>query len=131
MIIDGKDAVLGRLASTTAKKLLSGEEVTIINAEKIILTGRPIEIKKQYLQRRQIGSPQHGPFFPREPQKIVRRTIRGMLPYKTPRGRTAFKKLRVYTGTNGMEGEKVGVKTIKSNFMTVGDVAKIIGWREK
>ena len=131
MIIDGKDAVLGRLASTTAKKLLSGEEVTIINAEKIILTGRPIEIKKQYLQRRQIGSPQHGPFFPREPQKIVRRTIRGMLPYKTPRGRTAFKKLRVYTGTNGMEGEKVGVKAIKSNFMTVGDVAKIIGWREK
>jgi large subunit ribosomal protein L13 len=131
MIIDGKDAVLGRLASTTAKKLLKGEEIVIINAEKVIVTGRPNDIKQEYLKKRQIGSPQHGPFFPREPQKIVRRTIRGMLPYKTPKGRVAFKKLRVYVGENGMEGEPVAQKTIKSNFMTVRDVAKILGWREK
>lgn len=130
MIIDGKDAVLGRLASTTAKKLLKGEEITIINAEKIILTGRPNDIKQEYLKKRQIGSPQHGPFFPRQPEKIVRRTIRGMLPYKTPKGRAAFKKLRVYTGANGMEGEKIGVKTIHSSYMTVKDVAKILGWKE-
>ena len=130
MIINGKDAVLGRLASLTAKKLLLGEEIVIVNAEKVIITGRPTEIRTQYVQRKRIGSPQHGPFFPKSPDMIVRRTVRGMLP-KEKKGRAAFKKLRVYTGVPaGMqEGEQLAVKTIRSSFVTIGDVAKTLGWR--
>ena len=40
MIIDGEGCVLGRLASVTSKNLLEGEEVVILNAEKIMLTGK-------------------------------------------------------------------------------------------
>lgn len=130
MIIDGKNAILGRLASTAAKKLLNGDEVTIINAENVIITGRPNEIKQKYLKFKAIGSPQHGPFPPRQPNMLVRRTVRSMLPYKTHKGRAAFKKLKVYTGANGMTGESVAVKTIKTSFITVGEVATTLGWRK-
>ena len=132
MIINGKDAVLGRLASFTAKKLLAGEEVSIVNAENVIITGDPNKITKKYLKRREIGSPQHGPFFPTKPDLIVRRTVRGMLPYKTNKGRAAFKKLRVYIGTPADmgKGESIAVKTARTRFMTVGKLAEQIGWRK-
>lgn len=131
MIINGKNAILGRLASTAAKRLLSGEEVVIVNAENIIITGRPNDVKNKYLKLKQIGSPQHGPFFPKSPDKIVRRVVRGMLP-KERKGRTAFKKLKVYTNApKGMDGESAAVKQIKSNYITVGEVAKTLGWKVK
>ncbi|HLD39165.1 MAG TPA: 50S ribosomal protein L13 [archaeon] len=132
MIINGKDAVLGRLASYTAKKLLAGEEVSIVNAEKVIITGDSVEITKKYLKKRSIGSPQHGPFFPTKPDLIVRRTVRGMLPYKTNKGRIAFKKLRVYIGTpvEMEKGESIAVKTVRTSYMTVGDLATQLGWRK-
>ncbi len=130
MIIDGKNAVLGRLAVSAAKKLLEGEEVHIYNAEKVIITGRPLDIKKKYIERKARGGPHHGPFFPRLPNMIIRRTIRGMLPYKTNKGRTAFKKLRVYNGMpDGIKTEKIATKTIRSKYITVGDIAKTLGWR--
>lgn len=131
MIINGKNAILGRLASYTAKKLLAGEEVAIFNAKGVIITGTPDKIKSKYLNLRRIGSPQHGPFFPIEPDKIVRRVIRGMLPYKTNKGRAAFKRLKVYADVpSGMSGESIAVKTIRSNFITVGEVSKTLGWKK-
>ncbi len=132
MIINGKNAILGRLASFTAKKLLSGEEVVIVNADKVIITGRPTAIRAEYIAIRRIGSPQHGPFYPKTPNMIVRRTVRGMIPYKTDKGRAAFKRLKVYNGVpHGMdEGEQIATKTVRSNFITVGEVATTIGWRK-
>lgn len=141
IVIDGKNSILGRLASTAAKKLLAGEEVTVVNAESIIITGTPKKIVARYLGLRQIGSPQHGPFFPRHADGLVKRTIRSMMPYKTNKGRAAFKKLRVYTGTRGLQGEPRQhdaqsassnyVKTIKSNYVTVGEVARLLGGKTK
>ena len=127
MIIDGKNAIFGRLASNAAKKLLAGEEIIIINADKIIITGAPKKIVSKYIALRRIGSPQHGPFFPTRADAIVRRSVRSMLPYKTNKGRAAFKKLRVYADSNGMKGEPVAVKTIKSNYITVGKLSQILG----
>ena len=128
-IIDGKNAILGRLASDTAKKLLSGETVEIINAKDVIITGNPNATVKKYMAKKQIGSPQHGPFWPRQSDRIVSRTIRSMLP-KEKRGRAAFKRLRVHADAAGKTGEPVAVKTIKSNYMTVGEVAKLLGGKK-
>ena len=97
MIIDGTNAVLGRLSSYAAKQMLKGEEVVIINAEKIIITGNKKSTVGKYLNRRRIGSKHHGPFFPKMPDLVVRRSVRGMLP-KTKKGRAVFKKLKVHTG---------------------------------
>jgi len=134
MNIDGKHAILGRLASLVAKKLLSGEAVNIFNAENIIITGDPKRIVGQYLKETRKGSPQHGPFFPKRPDLIVRRTTRGMLPYKTNKGRDAFKKLRVYVGipeaSKNEKLERIATKDIKTDFITVGRLAKSLGWRE-
>lgn len=98
MIIDAEDAILGRMSSFVAKNLMKGESIDIVNAERAIITGNPVTAEKKYLARKSRGSPQHGPFYPTTPSLMVRRAIRGMLPYKKPKGREAFKKLRVYAG---------------------------------
>ena len=130
-VIDGKNAILGRLASRAAKQLLNGESISIVNAEKIIITGSPQSIKEKYLARRRRGSAHHGPYYPTRPDLIVRRTVRGMLPYKTNRGRNAFKRLRVYVGIpEGTANAEKMEASIKSNYITVGEVANALGWRE-
>ncbi len=131
MIIDAENAILGRMSVFTAKKLLSGEAVTIVNAEKAIITGDPTTTTQKYHERRDRGTPHHGPFFPKKSNLIVRRTIRGMLPYKTNKGRDAFKKLRVYEGIpenlKDSKFEKVAIKDIASKYITVQTLSKSIG----
>lgn len=129
--IDAHNAVLGRLASNVAKQLLAGESVVIVNAEKAIITGDPLGIKQKYAERRRRGSPQHGPFFPTRPEHIVRRTVRGMLP-KTKHGRAALKKLRVCSGVPpALEGaEKFPARKIRTDFMTIAELAKSMGWNK-
>ena len=132
IILDAKNAVLGRLASETAKMLKKGEEVVIVNSEQAIITGDTKQIVGKYLKRRRIGSPQHGPFFPRKPDMIVRRTVRGMLNYKKPNGKAAYKRLKVHIGMPQLEGEKisVAVKEIKTDYIKVSELAKALGWHE-
>ncbi|MBI2173444.1 MAG: 50S ribosomal protein L13 [Candidatus Aenigmarchaeota archaeon] len=127
--IDGMNSIMGRLASTTAKQLLKGEKIHIVNAEKVIITGDRDQIMNDYLERRRRGSPHHGPFFPTRPEAIVRRCIRSMLPYKSNRGRAAFKNLTVSTGHDGSSAEKTAQKTVKTSYVTVGDVAETLGWK--
>jgi len=98
MIIDGKDQILGRIASTVAKKALEGEEVTIVNCEEMIITGKKENIFEKFTFKREVGHPYHGPFYPRMPDRMVRRTIRSMLPYKQERGRKAFKRIQCFIG---------------------------------
>ena len=130
MIVDGTNAVLGRLASATAKKLLSGETIKIINSESVIVTGNPTEIRKKYLRFKQIGSPQHGPFNPKRPDMIVKRCVRGMMP-KTQIGRAKLKNLKVYIGNPENEkGEQIAVRQVKTDYITIGNVAKEMGWQK-
>ncbi|HNR25389.1 MAG TPA: 50S ribosomal protein L13 [Methanobacteriaceae archaeon] len=102
MIIDGEGLILGRLASIVSKKLLDGEEVTILNSEKIIISGTKdwaYAKYKQRIDRASISNPRRmGPKYPRRPDDIFRRTVRGMLPYKQAKGREAYKLLKVYLG---------------------------------
>ncbi len=130
MIIDADGAVLGRLASTVAKKLLMGEEITIINSEKAIVTGNPEVIIKKYIANRNRCNPTQGPFYPRYPDTLVRRVIRGMLPYKKERGRKALKNLKVFIGSNNMTGVPLK-KQINCKFVTVGEICEKLGAKKK
>ncbi len=98
-IIDGKKAVLGRLASYAAKEALKGEEIIILNCNQIIITGSKKHIKENFeIKRRRVGSSQKGPKHSRVNERIVKRTIRGMLPnYRKGRGREAYKKIKCYS----------------------------------
>lgn len=97
-VIDATDLRLGRLASLVAKRTLEGEEIAIVNAEAAVVTGAKARVLADYDQKRKRGSREGGPFFPRRPDHIVKRTIRGMLPYKRQRGAEAFKRVKVYVG---------------------------------
>ena len=137
-IINAEGLILGRLASKVAKMLLEGEEIIIVNAEKAIITGNREFIFEKYKQRTEFRTrtnPRKGPFYPKRSDELVRRTIRGMLPWKTERGRKAFKRLKVYAGVpkefEGKEFETIieahmsRIKTPK--YVTVGEVAKFLG----
>ncbi|KPU63193.1 50S ribosomal protein L13 [Thermococcus argininiproducens] len=137
-IINAEGLILGRLASKVAKMLLEGEEIIIVNAEKAIITGNREFIFEKYKQRTELRTrtnPRKGPFYPKRSDELVRRTIRGMLPWKTERGRKAFKRLKVYAGVpkefEGKEFETIieahmsRIKTPK--YVTVGEVAKFLG----
>lgn len=100
IIIDAMNSSLGRLASYAAKQLLLGNSVAIVNCDNALISGRKQNIISKYQQEIARGSyAQRGPHFPKTPERLVKRTVRGMLSYKQGRGATAFKNLRCYNNT--------------------------------
>jgi len=134
-VIDANNLILGRMASIVAQRLLKGEEINIINAEKAIISGRrdtTFERYKKYVAR---GSREFGPHFPRRPDQLVKRTIRGMIPHKKMTGREAFDRLKVYIGVPP-ELSKEQASTIEdasitrlstSNYTVIGELSKKLG----
>jgi len=135
-VIDAEDLILGRMASVVAKRLLNGERIIIVNAEKAVISGKRLSIIREAKEFLQVGHHRKGPFHPRRPDQIVKRTIRGMLPRKKPRGKDALKRLRVYIGVP-KELEDRRKETIpeahagklRCPFIRVADLAKEIGWK--
>ncbi len=137
MIIDAEGHILGRLASTVSKKLLEGENVVVLNAEKIILTGNKdwaYAKYKQRVDRASISNPRDlGPKYPRRPDDIFRRTVRGMLPYRKTTGRNAYKNLKAFVGIprEFADEEAVSVPEAKAGAvkkgMELGEISKLLG----
>jgi large subunit ribosomal protein L13 len=130
--IDADGAVLGRLASEVAKRLLNGEDITVVNAEKALITGSKENVMFQYKQMRFIGSTRKGPFFPRMPDRILRRTVRGMLPFTQYRGRAAYKRLKVFIGVprelGKVQTEKAGQRQLQNpRYVPLGEVSRLLG----
>ncbi|MDY6984814.1 MAG: 50S ribosomal protein L13 [Candidatus Thermoplasmatota archaeon] len=111
--IDATGCTMGRLSSYVAKELLNGEKVIVVNAEKAYLSGSKEFLIREYKKKRERGTQRKGPFFPRMPDRILKRTIRDMLPYQKPRGREAYKNLRVYIGVPD-EVKKESIETMDS-----------------
>jgi len=139
-IYDASNKILGRLCSIIAKELLKGEEVVVVNCEKAILAGNPKSRIEQYLQRIHTGDPLKGPFFPRYPDEIFRRAIRGMLPWKKEKGRKAFKRLKVFIGLpkeyEGKKFEEIKIKGIdksklKCKYITLEELSLAIGAKKR
>ncbi len=135
IIIDAKGLILGRMSSIVAKRLLQGETIVVLNSEKAAISGKRLQIVKDAKSFLEVGHPRKGPYHPRRPDRIVRRTIRGMLPWKKPKGRQAYKRLKVYLGApkefDGKEIQSIldaSAEKLKSPYITVGELAKEIGW---
>jgi large subunit ribosomal protein L13 len=133
-IVDASGCRVGRLATSIAKRLLNEEEIVIVNAEKAIITGRERQIKAEFKKRREIGSSRKGPFYPRMPHLILKRAIRGMLPYQKPFGRKAYKRLKVYIGVpkefEGKKFELIGeAKKPASYAMSLAELSNSLGGR--
>jgi large subunit ribosomal protein L13 len=97
VVVDARDCIMGRVASEVAQRALAGETVAVVNAEQAVITGSDEDVMSVYEKRAEVGS-DRGPYYPKRPDRIFKRAIRGMLPYKSKRGREAFENVRVYVG---------------------------------
>ena len=134
-IINGDGLLLGRLASITAKRALAGEEIAIVNAEKAVISGSRSRVFANYQHKRSRGSTGWGPFVPRRPDHLMKRTIRGMLPYKRTRGADAFRRIKCYVGVPvEFAGKEMEVpeeahmnRLNNPQFVTLGTVSTFLG----
>ncbi len=136
-VIDGEGLILGRLSSMVAKRLLAGEQIELVNAEKIVVSGAKkmiIEREKEFLG---VGGHEKGPVHYRQPHRIVRKTIRGMLPHRKAHGREAFRRLKVHIGVpEEFEAaeketiEKIQARILGKRYVTIGEIAENIGWKK-
>ena len=133
IVIDASGSIMGRLASSVAKSLLNGEEVHVINAEEAVISGTKEMVCGEYIEKRNLNHPRKGPFYPRMPHLMLKRAVRGMIPYQKPRGREAFKRLKVDVGTPiSLKEEKAQtIDNAKMNdstkYVKLGEVSKILG----
>ena len=125
-VLDGKNAILGRLASHAAKELLKGEEIVILNCNDVIITGNKKTIKKDFEdKRRKVGSGQKGPKYSRLNYKIVKRSVRGMLPnHRKGRGKIAYGLIKCYNDIpkEFEESKKITFENKKNKFITIKDI---------
>ena len=138
-LIDGKDKVLGRLGSQAAKLLLNGDSVVVVNAEAVVITGHERDLTEKYKQRIELkdkANPEHSPYWPRRSDMFVKRVVRGMLPYKKPKGKAAFKRLKVYVGFpeevkkfKAFEVESKRPNEIFERSMTIKQLTEKLGYK--
>lgn len=140
IVIDATNSIAGRICSHVSKLLLQGNKVAIVNAEKAMLSGnnryKTIELYKEQLEINSVTNPIHGPFHPRRPDTILTKMVRGMVPKTKRTGMEAHKRLRVYIGVpEQMRSAKMEsfadskITKPESYYISVGDIAKQIGWR--
>jgi large subunit ribosomal protein L13 len=131
MIIDGTNAVFGRMATQVAKKSLLGESIDIVNCEKVLISGKKEIIFAKYDRLKKMGTPVKGPFYSSNPEKFLKRILRGMLPYKQAKGSDAFDRIKCYKGIpsqfEGKEIIKLGDKELRVNAVSISEICKHIG----
>jgi large subunit ribosomal protein L13 len=134
--VDATGLVLGRAASHIAKRLLNGETIVVVNAERSVVTGGRSNVVAHYTTLRARGSVRSGPHFPRYPDRIFRRTVRGMLPHLKTRGKVAFDRLQVFIGVpdewkaakaETLEGAKA--RPALRSPLTLADISRLLGAR--
>jgi large subunit ribosomal protein L13 len=109
-----------------------------VNAEKVVISGNKNDIMKRYKEKRgrkDVANPRKGPMFPKTPDGIVLRTIRGMINYRSARGTRALKNLRVFIGVPEKYSKsklntikEADSKKLQGKITTVGSVSNELGY---
>lgn len=139
-VYDADNQILGRLCSVVAKLLLNGETISVVNAEKAVLAGNVKSKTELYKHKYERGDPIHGPFFPKQPERILRRTVRGMLPWDRNKGRNAYRRLKVFVGVPDEiriaaktfeKVENADANRLKTKYITLGEIAFSMGAKKR
>lgn len=149
IVIDADGCTMGRLAAHAAKEAIRGKKVVIFNAEKVIISGKQDYIFKDYKRRydaiSQSNPWRYGPHRPKNPDRFLRRVVRGMLPYKKAKGEAAFKRVMVYMGkpereimkSEHIDITKVALADVSSlrkhydYFIRLGDLCAYLGGKNE
>ena len=134
-VIDGRNLVQGRLASVVAERIMNGEEIVVLNAEAIVITGGKENTYADFRAKVVRGdtTKRKGPFYPRRADLLFKRCVRGMIPWTTTSGREAYRRLHVFVGTpkqfEDAEKERPAeaCRKITGKYTTLGAVAKFLG----
>lgn len=134
-VIDGTDLILGRLATKVAKAAIAGEQIVVVNCEEVVVTGKRDVVFAKYKKTANRTTMLKGPRIHRGADRLVRRTIRGMIPYKTAKGKEAFQRVMCYVGVPS-EVSKEKIETFKDSnihntenmqFVKMKEVSKVLG----
>lgn len=136
--IDASNLIVGRMGSFVAKKALLGNTVKIFNSEKAVITGNRKDVLETYIHLRAMGNTSNGPFVSRMADRFLRRSFRGMFPYRTARGKEAFKRVLCYIGVPGEFNDKKMItlpdadisKTKSMKFVSVKEICSILGGKQ-
>merc|ERR1712184_126905 len=133
VVIDCRGHILGRLASTVAKEMLSGQKIVLVRCEELNISGELFRNKPTNT------NPKKGPFHYRSPADLVRRTIRGMVPHKTARGAAAMERLTCFVGVPAPYDKKkrvvipqaLRVTHLRPNrkYTVLKDLCNAAGWK--
>ena len=131
VVVDARDCILGRVASEVAQQILAGQRVAVVNAEDAVITGNKEDTLDTYRTRAEVGS-DRGPYYPKRPDRIFKRAIRGMVPYKKEHGREAFENVRVYVGNpydeDGAVLEGTSLDRLSNiKFISLGEISEKLG----
>ncbi len=136
-VVNGEGLILGRMCSMVAKRLLNGEKIVVVNAEKIVISGKRKSKVAEAHVFLEVGAPERGPFHSRRPDRIVCKTVRGMVPWQQPKGKLAYKRLKVYLGVplelrdQKLETiEQANASKLTGPHFTLGELATEIGWNK-
>ena len=132
-VIDGRNSVLGRLSSVVAERIMDGEEIVIVNADAVIITGQKEMVFSQFKAKVDRGQIRKGPYYPRRADLLLKRTIRGMIPFYKTSGREAYRRVHTFVGVPAQfadiekERNEDAMKPITGKYTTLGAVAKYLG----
>jgi large subunit ribosomal protein L13 len=141
IVVDATNHIAGRLSSYVAKLLLQGQRVTVVNCEKIMMSGtraNQIQEYREFLEINSIINYKHGPVHYRRPDTIIAKMIRQMLPFdRKPSGKAAYQRLRTYIGApkdtkpiGKIQFEKALIRKAAANYTTLAEICRVIGWTE-
>merc|ERR1711936_1441023 len=141
LVIDAKNHLVGRLASSVAKELLSGQAIVIVRAEQSVLSGGYYRNKAKLDSRLRLTcayNPKNGPFVFRSPEGLLYRAIRGMIPRKTKRGEQALERLQIFSGmpcpydkrakSYVTDAQACSRLKVDSSRVSLGVLAASVGW---
>jgi len=137
VLIDASNHILGRIASIAAKQALEGRKVVVVNAEKAVIAGRrqrTLKDAQRKLRTRTFASQDKAPVHPRRPDMYFRRAIRGMVPWKKPKGKAAFRNVKVFVGVPDEYANKplqrfldADASRLRCRYVTIDELSKEIG----
>lgn len=133
VVLNAENKIVGRLATDISRRVKDGEEVKVVNAEKSVISGSKEEVFADYKQKYERGSRDFGPHYPKRPDKILKRIIRGMLPDKAE----SLSNVKTYLGTPErfedveVPETKEGDELRNKNYVKLGEVSRHIGWTPK
>jgi large subunit ribosomal protein L13 len=141
IVVDATEHIAGRLASNVAKLLIKGNRVSVVNCEKIMMSGtrsNQIQEYREFLEINSIINYKHGPKHYRRPDTVMAKMIRQMLPFdRKPSGKASFQRLRTYIGSpkeiksiEKIQFEKAKIRKTASNYTQLGELCRVIGWTE-